>query len=108
MALAEVSGLYYLAVYELGAQIVGLCGLDLNEIRLLYVSPLYHRRGIGSALLEHIESMVPAALFSDIFVYSASSAQSFYQARGFRNGGELTLELNGIAVPTVFMTKPAA
>lgn len=107
-ALAEFSGLYYLAVYELGDQIAGICGLDMNEIRLLYVSPLYHGRGIGSALLKHLESMVPAALFSDIFVYSASSAQSFYQAHGFRNGGKLTVELNGIAFPTIFMTKPAA
>ena len=108
MALAEFSGLYYLAVYELGHQIVGICGLDMNEIRLLYVSPPYHGRGIGSALLDHIESMVPAALFSDVFVYSALSAQSFYQTHGFRNGGDLTFELNGVAVPTVFMTKPVA
>jgi GNAT superfamily N-acetyltransferase len=107
-ALAEFSGLYYLVVYELGDRIVGICGLDMNEIRLLYVSPLHHGHGIGSTLLEHIESMVPAALFSDIFVYSALSAQSFYRAHGFRAGGEYVFRSSGTPIRTVFMAKPKA
>jgi GNAT superfamily N-acetyltransferase len=105
-ALAEFSKLCYVAVYELGDQIVGICGLEMNEIRLLYVSPRHHGRGIGSILLEHLESMVPAAFFSDIFVYSARSAQGFYQAHGFGNRGEFNFQLSGIAVPTIFMVKP--
>ena len=105
-ALAEFSGLYYMAVYELGDRIAGICGLDMNEIRLLYVSPLHQGRGIGSTLLENIESMVPGALFSDIFVYSALSAQSFYRAHGFRAGGEHVFRPSGIPIRTVFMAKP--
>jgi GNAT superfamily N-acetyltransferase len=104
--LAEFAGLYYLAVYTLGNRIMGICGLDMNEIRLLYVSPLHSGRGIGSMLLEHVESVVPADFFSDIFVYSSLSARSFYQGHGFRSGGVYIFHHSGIPIRTVFMAKP--
>jgi len=92
------SRLFYVAVSELEGAIEGLAGLELNEIRLLYVSPAQQ--------LNHLEAMVPPGFFSDIFVYAAPGAEEFYMARGYRRRGEYDFTDGELTVPTVFMTKP--
>ena len=103
----ERARLFYVAVYELNNRVLGVAGLDLNEIRLLYVSPEHQRRGIGRALLEHLKPMAPAILFADIFVYSSIRAVGFYKACGFIEKGPFTFDIGGEPLPTVFMAFPA-
>jgi GNAT superfamily N-acetyltransferase len=98
--------LFYIAVFDGDAGVAGVGGLDMNEIRLLYVSPGAQRQGIGAAILKHLEEMVPPALFADVFVYSVPSAVGFYQAHGYRAGGDHTIEAGGHSIATVFMRKP--
>jgi len=105
-SLQEHAKLFYIAVYELEDRILGVAGLDLNEIRLLYVSPEYQRKGIGRMLLEHIRSMVPSILFAEVFVYSTEQAVSFYKACGFVDKGPFAFGLEGEALRTVFMVFP--
>ena len=105
-AMVERAGLFYLAVYEFNDSILGIGGLELNEVRLLYVAPEHRRKGIGKAMLEHLESMVPAAPFADIFVYSAPSAVGFYRSQGFTDRGEFVFDYGGEPLTTIFMTKP--
>lgn len=107
-AMIERAHLFYVAVYDLSGPIVAVGGLELNEIRLLYVSPGHQGKGFGKVLLEHLESMVPAMLFADIFVYSTFSAVDFYRTHGFAAGGEFAIDIGGEQLMTVFMTKPAA
>lgn len=102
----ERARLFYIAVYESGDRILGLAGLDMNEIRLLHVLPEYQRRGIGRLLLEHIKSMVPPDLFTEIFAYSSQQAVGFYKACGFVDKGLFAFELDGEALQTVFMVFP--
>jgi putative acetyltransferase len=97
--------LFYLAVCERDGVIAGVGGLDLNEIRLLYVDPDHQRQGVGHALLEHLERMVPPALFPDIFLYATPSAETFYRACGYESRGDHTFDLDGKPLPTVFMVK---
>ncbi len=106
--MAERAGLYYVAVFDSGNSVLGVGGLDMNEIRLLYVLPEHQGRGVGRALLAHLESMVPPTLFSDIFVYSTFAAVDFYRARGFVACGEHVFDLGGEGLATVFMTKATA
>jgi GNAT superfamily N-acetyltransferase len=101
----ERAALYYVSVCENDLGVVGVGGLDLNEIRFLAVSPLCQRIGIGRLLLEHLESLVPPALFKDVFVYASPDAEGFYRACGFHPGGGETLEVHGHLVPTIFMTR---
>ena len=103
-AMSERARLYYVAVYESGDEILGLAGLDMNEIRLLCVSPEHRRIGIGRALLEHLKAMVPGFLFSDMFVYSSQQAVSFYRACGFVEKGPFILDLYGEKLQTIFMS----
>jgi len=100
------SRLFYIAVYELEGRILGIAGLDMNEIRLLYVSPDHQKRGIGRLLIKHLMAMVPRALFADIFVYSSEQAVGFYRACGFIEKGPFAFDLDGELLNTVFMTFP--
>ena len=103
----ERSRLFYLAVYESGAGISGIAGLDMNEIRLLCVSPDHQRSGIGRTLLDHLISMIPDCLFPDIFVYASTEAVPFYKACGFIGKGPVVFAFAGSRLQTVFMTRTA-
>jgi GNAT superfamily N-acetyltransferase len=103
-SMIERARLFYVAVYESENRILGVAGLDLNEIRLLCVSPEHRRRGIGRAFIEHFLTMVPAILFSDIFVYSSAAAVGFYKACGFTEEGPVCFDLDGELLSTFFMT----
>jgi GNAT superfamily N-acetyltransferase len=102
----ERSRLFHVVVSETGSAIYGFGGLELNEIRILYVAPEYHRKRVGSEILRHLESLVPPALFSDIFVYAAPGAVGFYQTHGYRSKGDYYFDIEGESLPTVFMTRP--
>ena len=101
----ERAALHYIAVCETDLGVVGVGGLDLNEIRFLAVSPSCQRLGFGRLILEHLEAMVPPALFTDIFVYASPEAEGFYRACGYSASGGQTLEAHGHLVPTIFMTR---
>jgi GNAT superfamily N-acetyltransferase len=101
----ERSRLYYLAVYELDGQPAGFGGVDMNEVRLLYVRPEFQGKGIGARLLRHLEDMVPPGLFADVFVYAALPAVGFYRQHGYRPEGEWQTDLGGELLTTMFMRK---
>jgi N-acetylglutamate synthase-like GNAT family acetyltransferase len=105
-SIIERAKLFYLAVYESGGKILGMAGLDINEIRLLCVSPEHQHGGIGRALVEHVIGMVPGSLFSDAFVYSAIQSAGFYRACGFADKGPFSLDVEGEALQTIFMSFP--
>jgi GNAT superfamily N-acetyltransferase len=103
-AMEERSRLFYMAVYESEEQVLGVAGLDMNEIRLLFAAPGYQRSGVGRTLLEHIIAMVPGHLFPDIFVYAALPSVPFYRSQGFVEKGHVAFSLGGESLETVFMT----
>lgn len=105
-SMEERARLFYVAVYESENRILGVGGLDMNEIRLLCVSPEHRRNGIGRALLAFIQDMVPGILFPDIFVYSSLEGREFYRACGFLEGGPVNFDLGGEQLYTIFMTLP--
>ncbi|HYK87403.1 MAG TPA: GNAT family N-acetyltransferase [Acidobacteriota bacterium] len=99
------AGSFYIAVFDSTEGVVGVGGIEMNEIRLLYVAPEHQDTGIGGALLAHLLAMVPPALFSDIFVYSTLAAVDFYKKHGFASAGEFGFDCDGEQLTTVFMTK---
>jgi ribosomal protein S18 acetylase RimI-like enzyme len=107
-SMEERARLFYVAVYESGSRILGVAGLDLNEIRLLYVSPEHQRSGLGRALLKHIASMAPRDFFKDLFVYSSTAAVDFYRSQGFVEEGPVSFNIGGEIIRTVFMTCPSS
>jgi N-acetylglutamate synthase-like GNAT family acetyltransferase len=105
-SMMERARLFYVAIFEEENRVVGVAGLDINEIRLLCVLPDKQRAGIGRALIDHIKAMAPGVLFSDIFVYSSLQAAGFYKACGFTEKGPYGFDFDGETLPTVFMTCP--
>jgi len=103
--MAERARLFYIAVHETEGRIAGLGGIDLNEIRLLFVAPENRGRGIGRQLLQHLEEMAPRALFRNIFVYATPGAAGFYQAHGYAPGGEHVFRVGRHDLHTLFMSK---
>ncbi len=99
------ASLFYVAVFDSPEGLLGVGGLDMNEIRLLYVSPEHQGKGVGGKLLGHLESMVPPTLFSDIFVYSSLAAVDFYRVHGFAGDGEYCFDVDGEPLTALFMTK---
>ncbi len=106
--MTDRAALFYIAVYEEDGRVVGFAGLDLNEIRLLYVDPAQRRRGIGRSLFGHLRAMVPGAMFREMFVYSTPGAVAFYESCGFRNKGPFVFDSAGLSIPTVFMSLPVS
>jgi len=104
----ERARLFYVAVYETEGGIAGMAGLEMNEIRLLFVAPQLQRRGMGGEMLAHLEEMVPPTLFREVFVYSAPFAVPFYRTHGYVDCGEQLFEVHGQVLETVFMVKPLA
>ena len=105
-SMEERARMFFVAVFESGGRILGIAGLELNEIRLLCVSPEHRRSGIGRALVEYIKSLVPDILFPDIFVYSSIQGKDFYGACGFKEKGPVIFNIGGKQLSTVFMTFP--
>lgn len=99
---------FYMAVCLVQDTIAALGGVELNEIRLLFVAPEHQRQGIGGRLLNHLESWVPPDLFGDIFVYSAPGSAGFYLSQGYQPGGEHLFVAGRFSMPTIFMTKKFA
>jgi len=96
---------FYVAIFEGGCGTEAVGAVELNEIRFLAVAVPRQRQGVGRQLLQHLESMVPPALFRDVFAYASPGAVGFYQACGYQTGGEHILESYGEQVPTVFVSK---
>jgi GNAT superfamily N-acetyltransferase len=96
---------FYVEVFEGAEGIVGIGGIDLNEIRILCVAPALQGRGIGRQLLRHLEGMVPPALFREIFVYASPGAVGFYRSAGYGARGEHVFPIAGHGLNTIFMVK---
>ncbi len=63
--------------------IVGMVGLECGTLRSLFVDPLYHGAGIGTALLEEIEGLAMARGYSTLTVAASLTAEAFYRHRGY-------------------------
>lgn len=69
-------------VYELEGKPVAFLALKDDFIDRLYVSPEFHRRGIGQALLDYARTLCPHHLW--LFTDQANTmARNFYEKNGF-------------------------
>jgi len=71
-----------------GEDLLGFAVIKDNEIRRLFVSRSHLKQGIGSALLEQVESQVAAAGFATVHCESTLTAVGFYKSKGYEEAGE--------------------
>jgi putative acetyltransferase len=60
---------------------------DEREIRAVYVHPDHERRGVGSALLAHLEGYARALDCGELTLQSSLNAVAFYERAGWRRTG---------------------
>jgi GNAT superfamily N-acetyltransferase len=68
---------------------VGMIAVNGSNIEELFVAPVHHRQGIGSALFRHAERAVIAAREAVLRVETTGYGVPFYKAMGMRAVGRL-------------------
>ncbi len=97
-------GEYPLFVAVEGERILGLISLRSgNHISLLFVDEKYHRRGIGSALIRHLqEYLLQNTRYTKLTVNASPYGIPFYHQVGFRDIGEETMKDGIVYTPMEF------
>lgn len=72
---------YFVAEQE--NKILGVVGLDSEEIRTFYVDPLYQGKGIGRLLYNKLIELVGERKIKELIVRSSPVAEPVYKALGF-------------------------
>ena len=76
------AGTYAVVVRDVNTIVaVGLLARD--EIRTVFVSPDVHGRGIGTALMDHLENTAIKNGIAIITLFSSVSSRAFYLSRGY-------------------------
>ncbi len=77
------SEIIFVAEDKLGT-IVGFSSLGVNEVNAVYVHPQYTRMGVGTLLLNAVETEAMAQNMKKLQLSASITAVPFYQARGYR------------------------
>jgi putative acetyltransferase len=84
----------------------GFANLDVSHIAAMFVSPNWHRRGIGSLITKRFEEMATDRDLENLELSSTLNAVAFYEHRGFESLGKIPYNHpNGFDLPSVRMRK---
>jgi len=78
---------------------------DAAKIRAFFVAPAFARRGVARLLLEECEARARAAGFARLDLMATLPGVPFYAASGFVGDAAVTLDLGGIPVRFIPMSK---
>ena len=86
--------------------IVGFSSLGINEVNAVHVHPHYTQIGVGTLLLNAVETEALAQNMRKLKVSASITAVPFYQARGYQaiERSFHTLR-SGVEIPCVSMEK---
>jgi GNAT superfamily N-acetyltransferase len=97
-----------LLVATVGDHVAGTGMIDLTtgKIDAIFVHPAYMKRGIGAAMMRHLESLARSEGLRELKLDSTLNAAPFYRALGFR-GDEIApfQSPRGLIMDCVPMTK---
>ena len=86
--LREISRERDMYVVEVGRYLVATGSLAGGSIATFFVNPRYQGRGIGTALLEHLERLALAKGLSELHLNASFTAMPFYAVRGYQKTGK--------------------
>ena len=99
-------------VAEIGGAVVGFANFyddeenEQMEIKGLYVSPSYGRRGVGTALAKYVEEEAKQRKYRAVVVVATlNAADTFYHAQGFTRTADCTHGVGEYALRAVAMRK---
>jgi putative acetyltransferase len=88
-------------VAVIDSKVVGSGCLVDDNVRLMFVDPDFHHKGIGSELLRRIEKLAIEKGISKLYLKSSLPAEEFYARFEFVKYGEETKEMG----PVILMSK---
>lgn len=89
-------------VAEINDKIIGTVALEGKELCTFFVHPDYQNTGIGTHLLEKIESVAETKGISKIKAEASISGVAFYEKNGYRKTG---MDKDGTAGKQIIMEK---
>lgn len=96
----------FILVAEVDDVIVGWAALLANRISGIYVHPQFVRQGIGSQLLQALETKAINSNFRSLIVAASFTARPFYQSQGYHIiGRSLLLAKWNFPIPYLHMEK---
>jgi putative acetyltransferase len=91
-------------VAELGGELVGYADIQANGyIDHFFVSGQHGRRGIGTALMNHLLHEARCASLTELRSDVSRTAQPFFERFGFTVVEERQPELRGVVIPNALM-----
>jgi len=79
---------------------------SLEELRAVYIEPKYSRLGLGTALLQEIETRAVKQGLAKLILHSSLNAKNFYLKNHYAIDGEGHHQLaSGQLMPCIFMSK---
>lgn len=94
-----------IVVYEENESILGMGALDKNEIRTMFTKITSQGKGIGSKILNYLESEAIKKGFDKVFLHSALNSVNFYKKKGYSYVRKLSEKKGGIILENVLMEK---
>ena len=71
-------------VYQKNRKILGIGGLHGREVRTMYIHPKFQGKGIGSQILNEIETMAKKKKMKKLHLYTHAIPSKFYLKNGWK------------------------
>jgi GNAT superfamily N-acetyltransferase len=102
----RVADQFYVAVMYEHVVGTGMVDLAIGKIDAIFVLPEYMGRGIGRAMMRHLEGLAVSSGLRDIHLDATLNAAPFYRAMGFEGEGRAIYESSlGVSLACVPMIK---
>ncbi|MBT3721381.1 GNAT family N-acetyltransferase [archaeon] len=86
-------------------RILGIAGLEENDVKSFFVNPSYHKKGIGNLLISEIEKIAKLRKLKTLTVHSSFNAEGFYAKCGFKKIRKFANKVGPIILEGIFMEK---
>ncbi len=86
-------------------KLIGTIALKKDEVLGFYVNHQIRNKGIGTALLTHLETEAIGRGIRRLRLTSTPSAEDFYRRKGFRPLKEIVVTIDGVDFPELEMDK---
>lgn len=96
---------YFVAEDLVNNKIVGVIGLQNNQLRTFFVDPDYQGKGVGSLLFQYLESYAKNRKFKELYLEGSPIGEPFYEHFGFVKIKTLEKQRQGIKYQDALMIK---
>ncbi|MFC5742898.1 GNAT family N-acetyltransferase [Dyella tabacisoli] len=103
---SRVADQFYVAVIDERVVSTGMIDLATGKIDAVFVCPEYMGRGIGRAMMAHLEDLAVHSGLLDVHLDATLNAAPFYRAIGFEGDGRVIYKSSlGVSLTCVPMIK---